>query len=47
MEKKIERIKEIVDTVKLKYTVYGGDVHFLRIENENIVKIKPTGYCHR
>lgn len=47
MEKSIERIKEIVDTVKVKFTTYGGDVQFLRIENGNIVKIKPTGYCHR
>lgn len=47
MENDIQRIKLIIETVKVKFTAYGGDVEFLRIENENVVKVKPTGYCHR
>ena len=47
MDKDVERIKQIIDEVKVNFTKYGGDVEFLRIEGGDVVKIKPTGYCHR
>ena len=46
MQQDAEKIKQIIERVKVEYTKFGGDVEFLRIEGD-VVKIKPTGYCYR
>ncbi len=42
----IEKIKQIIDEIKPKYTIFGGDIQFVDIQ-DNTVRIKPTGYCYR
>ncbi len=46
MEKDVEKIRQIIDRVKVNYTRFGGDVELLRVEGD-VVKIRPTGYCYR
>lgn len=46
IEEDIEKIKKIIEEIKPKYTVYGGDVEFVDIVDKT-VRIRPTGYCYR
>ncbi|MBI5640852.1 MAG: NifU family protein [Nitrospirae bacterium] len=46
IEKDIEKIKRIIDEVKPKYTMMGGDIEFVDVQNR-LVRIRPTGYCYR
>jgi Fe-S cluster biogenesis protein NfuA len=46
LEKDIERIKEIIEELKPRYTTFGGDIEFLDIKDEK-VRIRPSGYCYR
>jgi Fe-S cluster biogenesis protein NfuA len=45
-EQDIERIRQIIDEIKPKYTQFGGDVQFMDIKDEK-VRVKTEGYCHR
>lgn len=45
-EKDIQRIKQIIDELKPKYTTRGGDIEFVDIKDQD-VRIRPTGYCWR
>lgn len=46
IEKDIEKIKRIIEETKPRYTIFGGDIQFVDIQ-EDMVRIRPTGYCHR
>ncbi len=46
LEQDIERIKEIIEKEKSKFTVFGGDVEFLDVKDGK-VRIRPTGFCYR
>jgi Fe-S cluster biogenesis protein NfuA len=46
VDKDIERIREIIEEVKPRYTQFGGDIEFLDVKDDK-VRIRPTGYCHR
>ncbi|GAB4491219.1 MAG: hypothetical protein OHK006_24910 [Thermodesulfovibrionales bacterium] len=46
IEKDIEKIKQIIEEVKPKYTSFGGDIEFVDIHEQD-VRIRPTGYCWR
>lgn len=43
-EKTIEKIKEILDTLRPYLNMDGGDVEFIKYENK-IVYVKLTGAC--
>lgn len=45
-EKDIQKIRQIIDELKPKYTALGGDIEFVDI-NDQDVRIRPTGYCWR
>jgi len=46
IEKDIEKIKQIIDELKAKYTSLGGDIEFVDIKDQD-VRIRPTGHCWR
>jgi Fe-S cluster biogenesis protein NfuA len=46
IEKDIEKIKEIINELKVKYTSLGGDIQFVDIQDRD-VRIRPTGHCWR
>ena len=46
IEKDIEKIKQIINDLKTKYTILGGDIEFVDIKEQD-VRIRPTGYCWR
>ncbi len=46
IEDDIEKIKRIIEEIKPKYTMYGGDIEFVDVR-EGEVGIRPTGYCWR
>lgn len=45
-EKDIQKIKQIINELKTKYTALGGDIEFVDIKDQD-VRIRPTGYCWR
>jgi Fe-S cluster biogenesis protein NfuA len=45
-EADIQRIKEIIEEEKPKFTLYGGDIEFMDIMDDK-VRIRPVGYCYR
>ena len=46
IEKDIEKIKQIIDELKVKYASLGGDIEFVDIKDQD-VRIRPTGHCWR
>jgi hypothetical protein len=46
IEKDIEEIKEIINTVKKEFVQFGGEVNFFDVL-DNKVRIETLGYCHR
>lgn len=46
-EQDIDRIKQIIEEVKPRFTAFGGDIEFMDIKDDNIVRIRPVGYCYR
>jgi Fe-S cluster biogenesis protein NfuA len=46
VEADIEKIKKIIEEVKPKYTMFGGNIEFIGVEDGK-VKIRPTGFCYR
>ena len=46
IEKDIEKIKQIINDLKTKYTILGGDIEFVDIKEQD-VRIRRTGYCWR
>jgi len=45
-ERDIERIKEIIEQEKPKFTMFGGDIEFMDVTDDK-VRIRPVGYCYR
>ena len=45
-EADIERIKQIIEEEKPRFTLYGGDIEFMDVKDEK-VRIRPVGYCYR
>jgi Fe-S cluster biogenesis protein NfuA len=45
-EEDIQRIKEIIEEVKPRFTTYGGDIEYMDIKDDK-VRIRPVGYCYR
>lgn len=46
IEKDVQKIKQIIEELKPKYTTLGGDIEFIDIKDQD-VRIRPTGYCWR
>jgi len=46
IEKDIEKIKQIIDEERQKYTALGGDIEFVDIKDRT-VRIRPAGICWR
>jgi len=46
IEKDVQKIKQIIEELKPKYTALGGDIEFVDIKDQD-VRIRPTGYCRR
>lgn len=46
IEKDIEKIKQIINDLKPRFTSLGGNIEFVDIKDED-VRIQPTGYCWR
>jgi Fe-S cluster biogenesis protein NfuA len=46
IEKDVQKIKQIIEELKPKYTAHGGDIEFVDIKDQD-VRIRPTGYCWR
>lgn len=42
----IQRIREIIEEIKPRFTAFGGDIEFVDV-TDFTVRIRPTGYCHR
>lgn len=45
-EQDIERIKEIIEEEKPKFTMFGGDIELMDIRDGKVL-IRPVGYCYR
>lgn len=46
LERDIERIREIIEEEKPRFTAFGGDVELLDVKDGK-VRIRPTGFCYR
>ena len=46
IEKDIEKIKQIINDLKPRFTSLGGNIEFVDVKDED-VRIRPTGYCWR
>ncbi|NJD56049.1 MAG: hypothetical protein FIA94_06550 [Nitrospirae bacterium] len=46
IEEDIEKIKQIINDLKPRFTNLGGDIEFVDIKEQD-VRIRPTGYCWR
>jgi Fe-S cluster biogenesis protein NfuA len=46
IEKDIEKIKQIINDLKPRFTSLGGNIEFVDVKEED-VRIRPTGYCWR
>lgn len=46
IEEDIEKIKQIINDLKPRFTSLGGNIEFVDIKDED-VRIRPSGYCWR